>query len=183
MPMIHGYARCSTLDQSVEGQIAALKKAGCTKVWSEKVSGAATRGDRPVFAKLITMLKRGDRLIVVRIDRLARSLRELVNVLHDLDQAGVGFKSLSDPWADTTSPSGKLMLGIVGSLAEYERSLIIARTSEGRERAKARGVVFGRKPKLSDFQRKEAIKRRGNGETLSAIAKTYGVSISLVSRL
>jgi DNA invertase Pin-like site-specific DNA recombinase len=98
--------------------------------------------------------------MVVRIDRLARSLRELVNVLHDLDQAGVGFKSLSDPWAETTSASGKLMLGIIGALAEYERSLIIARTSEGRQRALANGVRFGRPRKLSDYQIAEATKRR-----------------------
>jgi DNA invertase Pin-like site-specific DNA recombinase len=179
----YGYARCSTLDQSVDGQIAALKKAGCVKVWSEKVSGAATRGDRPVFNKLLSSLKRGDHLIVVRIDRLARSLRELVNTLHDLDAAGVGFKSLSDVWADTTSPSGKLMLAIVGALAEYERSLIIARTSEGRERAMQRGVRFGRKPKLNDFQRKEAMRRRAGGEPLKDIANTFGVSTSMISRL
>jgi DNA invertase Pin-like site-specific DNA recombinase len=136
-----------------------------------------------VFTRLLATLKRGDLLIVVRIDRLARSLRELVNVLHDLDQAGVGFRSLSDPWADTTTASGKLMLAIVGALAEYERSLIIARTSEGRARAMQNGVRFGRKPKLSAFQRKEALARRGNGETLAQIAKSYAVSVSMISRL
>ena len=178
-----GYARCSTLDQSVDGQIAQLKAAGCVKVYSEKVSGAAARSARPVFAKMLTTLRRGDLLIVARIDRLARSLRELVNVLHDLDQAGVGFRSIGDPWCDTRSPTGKLMLAVIGGLAEYERSLIVSRTSEGRARAKANGVKFGRPRVLDAYQQQEAIKRRKAGEPLSLIAASYRCSAKTIARL
>jgi DNA invertase Pin-like site-specific DNA recombinase len=138
--MLFGYGRVSTAGQDLAAQIAELKAAGCTKVYSEKVSGA--RGDRAELAKLMKRLQPGDVLVVTRLDRLARSTRDLLNVLDTVKQAGAGFRSLKDSWADTTTPHGQLMLTILGGLAEFGRSLIVARTGEGRERAKARGAML-----------------------------------------
>jgi DNA invertase Pin-like site-specific DNA recombinase len=120
---------------------------------------------------------------VTRLDRLARSTRDLLNILDGIGQAGAGFKSLGDSWADTTTPHGRLMLPVLGGLAEFERELIRARTSEGRARAKARGVQLGRPHSLSPYQRQEAMTRRDAGETLVEIARSYGVSHSTISRL
>jgi DNA invertase Pin-like site-specific DNA recombinase len=120
---------------------------------------------------------------VTRLDRLARSTRDLLNILDAIAKAGATFKSLADSWADTTTPHGRLMLTILGGLAEFERELIRARTGEGRARAKARGVHMGRPPKLSAFQRQEALKRRDAGETLMDIARTYGVSHVTIMRI
>jgi DNA invertase Pin-like site-specific DNA recombinase len=119
----------------------------------------------------------------VRLDRLARSTRDLLNVLHAVAKVGAGFRSLADAWADTTTPHGKLMITILGGLAEFERSLILSRTAEGRTRAKARGVRFGRKLKLTAHQRQEALARRAAGEVLVEIARSYAVSHSTISRL
>jgi DNA invertase Pin-like site-specific DNA recombinase len=176
-----GYARVSTQDQDLSAQLAALRKAGATTIFREKISGV--RADRPQLKKLVAALKRGDLVIVTRLDRLGRSVRELLNLLAEFDQKGVGFRSLADVWCDTTTAHGRLMLTVLGGLAEFERELIRQRTGEGRARALAAGVRFGRKPKLSDFQRKEAMARRGNGETLAQIARSYAVSVSMISRL
>jgi DNA invertase Pin-like site-specific DNA recombinase len=119
-------------------------------------------------------LKSGDVLMVTRLDRLARSTRDLLNILDTVAKAGPGFKSLSDPWCDSTSAHGRLMLTVLGGLAEFERELIKSRTGDGRVRARAAGVRFGRKPKLNDEQRHEARERRRNGETLAAIARLVG---------
>ena len=179
--MIVGYARVSTDGQSLEAQYAALTQAGATQVFAEKVSGAVT--DRKQLAKALAALSAGDVLLVTRLDRLARSTRDLLIVLDAVAKAGAGFRSLSDQWADTTTPHGKLMITILGGLAEFERKLILARTSEGRTRAKARGVRFGRKPTLTPHQRSEALARRAAGEALVDIARTYNVSHSTISRL
>jgi DNA invertase Pin-like site-specific DNA recombinase len=122
-------------------------------------------------------------LLVTRLDRLARSTRDLLNVLDQVAKAGAGFKSLADSWADTTTPHGRLMLTVLGGLAEFERELIKARTDEGRKRAQARGVRFGRKLKLTSHQRQEAIARREAGEALVEIGRSYNVSNSTISRL
>jgi DNA invertase Pin-like site-specific DNA recombinase len=119
-----------------------LHAAGCAKVYAEKVSGAKT--DRPELAKVLRRLEAGDVLMVTRLDRLARSTRDLLNILDAVGKAGAGFKSLSDAWADTMTPHGRLMLTVLGGLAEFERELILARTGDGRARAKAKGVRFGR---------------------------------------
>ena len=140
MPMF-GYARVSTRDQDFNAQVAELMAAGCAKVYREKASGAKT--DRAELAKVMSRMEPGDVLVVCRLDRLARSTRDLLNIIEALTQRGAGFKSLKDTWADTTSPHGRLMLTVLGGLAEFERDLIRARTSEGRERAKARGVKLG----------------------------------------
>jgi DNA invertase Pin-like site-specific DNA recombinase len=176
-----GYARVSTNGQSLTAQVAELKAAGCTEVFQEKVSGAKT--DRKQLARLIARLDEGDVLVVARLDRLARSTRDLLNVISAVIEKKAGFKSLRDTWADTTTPHGRLILTVLGGLAEFERELIISRTSEGRERAKAKGVIMGRKPKLTHHQRQEAITRRESGEALVDIARTYNVSHSTISRL
>ena len=179
--MIIGYARVSTDGQSLESQLASLKAAGAEKVFSEKISGAKT--DRRALASAIKSLGPGDVLLVTRLDRLARSTRDLLNVLDQVAKAGAGFRSLADPMIDTCSAHGKLILAVLAALAEFERSMILARTSEGRTRAKARGVRFGRKPKLSAFQASEALARREAGEALTDIGRSYGVSHSTISRL
>src|SRR5215472_12950423 len=152
-----GYARVSTRDQDLASQVAALQAAGCGNIFKEKASGAKT--DRPELAKAIRRLEAGDMLVVTRLDRLARSTRDLLNILDAVAKAGASFKSLADAWADTTTPHGKLLLTVLGGLAEFERELIRARTDDGRKRAKARGVKFGRPVKLTAHQRQEALKR------------------------
>ncbi len=179
--MIVGYARVSTDGQSLEAQHAALKAAGATQIYSEKVSGAVT--ERKALARAIACLGVGDILLVTRLDRLARSTRDLLNVLAAISDKGAGFKSLADAWADTTTAHGRLIITVLGGLAEFERELIRARTDEGRKRAQARGVRFGRKLKLTSHQRQEALERRARGEALVEIARSYAVSHSTISRL
>src|SRR5829696_6541303 len=178
---IYGYARVSTDGQTLDAQIAQLKAAGAEKVFREKVSGA--RADRPELARLMRALDQRDVVIVTRLDRLARSTRDLLNVLDEMTKKGAGFRSLHDAWADTTMAHGRLMLTVLGGLAEFERDLIRARTGEGRERAKERGVRLGRKPKLTAHQRREALARRDAGEPLAEIARSYDVHHSTISRL
>ena len=138
----YGYARVSTNGQDLGSQEAELMAAGCAKVFKEKVSGAKT--DRPELAKVMRRLEPGDVLVVTRLDRLARSTHDLLNVLATIGERQASFRSLKDTWADTTTPHGRLMLTVLGGLAEFERELIRARTGDGRVRAKARGVRFGR---------------------------------------
>ena len=178
---VFGYARVSTAGQTLASQDAQLHAAGCAKVYAEKVSGAKT--DRPELAKLIRRLEAGDVLVVTRLDRLARSTRDLLNILDAIGKAGAGFKSLSDAWADTTTPHGRLMLTILGGLAEFERELILARTGDGRARAKAKGVRFGRPRKLTPHQRQEALQRLADGETQADVARTYNVDATTIGRL
>lgn len=178
---VFGYARVSTDGQTLAAQDAALRAAGCAKVYAEKASGAKT--DRAELRKVVSRLGEGDVLMVTRLDRLARSTRDLLNILDDIAKREAGFRSLADAWADTTTPHGRLMLTVLGGLAEFERELIKARTSEGRARAKDRGVHMGRPSKLTTYQQNEAIKRREAGEALVDIARSYGVSHTTISRL
>jgi DNA invertase Pin-like site-specific DNA recombinase len=176
----HGYARVSTDGQSLASQDAELRAAGCGKVYAEKISGA--RSDRPELARALKRLNSGDVLIVTRLDRLARSTRDLLNILDDIAKRGAGFKSLHDAWADTTSAHGRLMVTILAGLAEFERELILARTSDGRTRAKARGIRFGRPAALTAHQRQEALQRLANGEAQADVARTFNVSQATISR-
>jgi DNA invertase Pin-like site-specific DNA recombinase len=176
-----GYARVSTAVQDLSTQLDALKAAGAATVYREKISGA--RADRPQLAKMMAALRAGDIVVVTKLDRLGRSTRELLNLIHNIGEAGAAFRSLGDPLWDTSSSQGRLLATTLAGIADFERDLIRERTIAGRERAMAAGIKFGRKPKLSDYQRKEAIKRRGNGETLKAIADSYDVSIAMISRL
>jgi DNA invertase Pin-like site-specific DNA recombinase len=178
---VYGYARVSTADQCLDSQIAELKAAGATKIFQEKISGK--HRDRPQFERALKALGAGDVLIVTRLDRLARSSRDLLNVIHQIGEAGATFKSIRDAWADTTNAHGRLILTVLSGLAEFERELIVQRTGDGRERALKNGVVFGRKPKMTHHQRQEAIARRNAGETIVSIAKTFNVHHSVISRL
>jgi DNA invertase Pin-like site-specific DNA recombinase len=178
---IYGYARVSTNGQDLTSQEHELMAAGCAKVFKEKVSGAKT--DRAELAKVIRRLEPDDVLLVTRLDRLARSTRDLLNVLATLAERQAGFRSLKDIWADTTTPHGRLMLTVLGGLAEFERELIRARTGDGRARAKARGIKFGRPAALTPHQRTEALQRLANGEVQADLARTYGVSQATISRL
>jgi DNA invertase Pin-like site-specific DNA recombinase len=180
--MIYGYARVSTDGQSVDAQVKQLREAGAEKVFRETASGA--RSDRAGLARALDHLGKGDVLMVTRLDRLARSTRDLLNTVEDIAAKKAGFKSLGDTWADTTTAHGRLMLTVLGGLAEFERALISVRTGEGRKRAKERGVKMGRKPKLIPHQQREAIRRRDTkGEPVREIARTYNVSHSTISRL
>jgi DNA invertase Pin-like site-specific DNA recombinase len=176
-----GYARVRTDGQPLDAQQASLTQAGCERVFAEKISGAVT--DRPALMRAMAALGPGDTLIVTRLNGLARSTRDLLNILDTIGKRQACFKSLADPWADTTTDLGKLIATVLGGIAEFERSLIRARTADGRVRAKARGVRFGRKLKLSKFQIDDARHRREAGERLRDIARSYGVSHSLISRL
>jgi DNA invertase Pin-like site-specific DNA recombinase len=178
---ILGYARVSTDGQSLEAQLWELKAAGAETIFREKVSGAAA--SRVQLERALASLEKGDVLLVTRLDRLARSTRNLLNTLASVAEKGAGFRSLRDSWADTTSSHGRLMLTVLAGLAEFERELIRTRTGEGRERAIARGVRMGRKPKLTPHQRDEALHRRSAGEPLVNIARSYAVSHSTISRL
>jgi len=178
---IVGYARVSTQDQRLTGQLEALKTAGAEIVYREKVSGV--RADRPQLVKMMASLKAGDTVIVTKIDRLGRSTRELLELIEHIGAAGATFRSLGDPLFDTSSSQGRLMATLLAAIAAFERDLIAERTGEGRKRAMANGIKFGRPLKLSEYQRKEALKRRKAGETLASIAKSYAVDISMISRL
>jgi DNA invertase Pin-like site-specific DNA recombinase len=159
-----------------------LTKAGCKKVFREVASGART--DREQLRRLLDSLSPGDVLTVTRLDRLARSTRDLLNTLAVIATKKAGFRSLGDTWANTTTAHGRLMLTVLACLAEFERELIRTRTAEGRARAKARGVKLGRKPKLTPHQQREAARRRSRGdETLAEIGRSYNVSGWTISRL
>ena len=178
---VYGYARVSTTGQDLSTQEVGLMAAGCSTVFKEKVSGAKT--DRAELAKAICKLQPGDVLVVTRLDRLARSTRDLLNVLATVSEREAGFRSLKDTWADTTTPHGRLMLTVLGGLAEFERELIRARTGEGRKRAKASGVKFGRPVALTQNQRQEAIQRLADGNAQADVARTFNVSQATISRL
>jgi DNA invertase Pin-like site-specific DNA recombinase len=179
--MIIGYARVSTDGQTLDAQQASLKANGAERIFAEKISGAVT--DRKQLTKALQALGSGDVLLVTRLDRLARSTRDLLNILDTISKSGAKFRSLADSWADTSTMHGELMITILAGLATFERHLIRARTDEGRKRAQARGVRFGRPLKLTRYQIEEALARRQAGEALVEIGRSYNVSHSTISRL
>lgn len=179
--MIYGYARVSTDGQTLDAQRAALTAAGVEKVFAETASGA--KADRAQLVRLMKVVGAGDTVLVTRLDRLARSSRDLLNILGTLGERGVAFRSLADVWADTTTPHGRLMLTVLGGLAEFERELIKSRTAEGRKRALERGVRSGPKHKLTPFQQQEARDRKVAGESVREVARSYNVSAATISRL
>jgi DNA invertase Pin-like site-specific DNA recombinase len=178
---LYGYARVSTNGQTLDAQVAQLGAAGCARVFQEKVSGA--KSNRAELRKLLRVVREGDIVLVTRLDRLARSTRDLLNTLALVSEKRAGFRSLGDVWADTTTPHGRLMLTVLGGLAEFERELIRARTAEGRARAVAMGVRLGRPPKLTPDERKEACLRKLGGEDIASIARYFQVSDSTISRI
>jgi DNA invertase Pin-like site-specific DNA recombinase len=179
--MIVGYARVSTTGQSLDAQTEALTKAGAVRLYAEKESGA--RSDRPQLKRCMSILEAGDTLLITKLDRLARSTKDLLTILEELKGRKVGLKSLCDSWLDTTGHMGQFIVTMLAAVAELERHTILERTNSGRLRAQAKGIKFGPKFKLTDHQRQEALKRRANGETLTDIAKTYNVSYMTIARL
>ncbi len=169
-----GYARVSTIEQSLDLQMSALRAAGCIDVLTDEgYSGADFT--RPGLTRLLRKLRRGDTIVVWRLDRLGRSLFELLKLIRDLNERGVEFRSLSES-LDTGTPAGRLLLHVLASMAEFERSLISERTRAGMAAARARGSRLGRRPAMTDDQRRDARQALANGSaTAEAIAKQHGI--------
>ena len=176
-----GYARVSTQDQNLDVQMQRLTEAGCEKFFREKVSGVSK--SRPEFQRMIDQLRPGDVVVVWKLDRLARSTRELLNTMETIRDAGAGFQSLSEPWANTTTHVGKLIMTVFAGIAEFERDLIRERTSAGRAAAKQRGVHLGRRRKLSSEQAKLAVRLLQEGKAASEVAETFGIHRATIYRL
>lgn len=179
--MIYGYARVSTDAQDLSNQVAQLKAAGCEHIHKEKVTG--THADRPELRKLVKRLTHGDVVIIPAVDRLSRDTTDLLVITRDIQNAGAGLRSLAEPVVDTTSDFAELVLAMLGVAAKLERRRILERTAHGRADAKAKGVKFGRKPKLTAHQAREARERIAAGETQRSIARSYNVSQATISRL
>jgi DNA invertase Pin-like site-specific DNA recombinase len=179
--MKYGYARVSSDTQDYQAQVDALKAAGCKRIYSEKASGKSTNG-RPELGKMLKALDAGDVVTVTKLDRIARSSRDLHNILGDLKDREVGFVSLGDSWCDTTSDVGRLVLAIMAGIAEFERSLIRQRCQAGIDRAKAKGVKFGRPVTLDASKRRKIAERYAKGETMRALALDYDVGEATIWR-
>jgi len=180
--MIYGYARVSTVAQDLANQLAQLKAAGCARIFREKITGA--NAERPQLKRLLAAVTHGDLVITPAADRLSRDVTDLLVIARELEKAGAGLRSIAEPLIDTTSDFKEVILAILGVAAKLERRRIKERTERGRADAKAKGVRFGRKPKLTSHQKAEAIKRRDKDkETLRSIARRYNVSAATIQRL
>ncbi|NMY49282.1 recombinase family protein [Pseudomonas sp. WS 5027] len=176
-----GYARVSTDDQDLTLQRDHLRAAGCNKLFAEKVSGA--RRVRPELDRMLDHLRPGDVVTVTRLDRLARSTRDLLDIAERIRNCGAGLRSLAEPWVDTTSPAGRMVMTVFAGIAEFERSLILERTRTGREAAKARGVQFGPRPALTKAQIDHARRLIDQDDfTVKAAAELLGVHRSTLYR-
>ena len=177
----YGYGRVSSQTQDHASQVEALKAAGCTKIFAEKGSGKSTNG-RPELAKLLKTVKPDDTVVVVKLDRIARSSRDLHNILGQLKDLGAGFVSLGEGWCDTTTSVGRLVISIMAGIAEFERELIRKRCQDGIDRAKAKGTKFGRPLALDAGERKKLAERYAKGETMAALATEYEVGTATIWR-
>ena len=177
--MLIGYARVSTQDQNLELQLDALTKAGCQKVFEDTISG--TRADRPGLGKALEMLREGDTLVVWKLDRLGRSVKQLVELVSALHKQNVQFKSLTDS-IDTGTPSGRFFFHVMASLAEMERDLIVERTRAGLDVARQLGRKGGRKPKMTDSKIESAKKLLASGVPPKDVAKNLGVPVPTRNR-
>jgi DNA invertase Pin-like site-specific DNA recombinase len=175
-----GYARVSTEDQNLEIQRGRLSEAGCEMMFEEKISGAA-RG-RPELEKLMGHLRKDDVLVIARLDRLARSTIDLLHIAERIKEKQAGLQSLDEPWADTTSPSGVMIMTVFAGIAQFERSLILRRTDEGRKAAMSRGVAFGRPKKMRPDQAELARQLVLEGKSISAVARTFNVHPATIYR-
>jgi DNA invertase Pin-like site-specific DNA recombinase len=179
--MLIGYARVSTQDQEAAAQIAALKTAGCERVFQEKASGG--RWDRPELHRLLGQLRQGDVLVVWKLDRLSRALKDVLALMEKVTQAGAGFRSLTEA-IDTTSPGGRMMMQIVGTFAEFERAMLRERTRNGLDAARQQGRIGGRRPKLKTHQQQEIVQLVNSGrKTAADAARLFNVHPATVSRL
>jgi DNA invertase Pin-like site-specific DNA recombinase len=173
--LLIGYARVSTVDQNLDLQRDALERAGCGQVYEDKASGRVKAG-RPELANALRALRAGDTLVVWRLDRLGRSLADLVQIIHELGEKGIGFKSLTEQ-IDTTTAQGRMFLGVFATIAQYQRDVIHENTMAGLAAARARGRKGGRKPVLDDQAMMEIETLLKNPDmTVEAVAKRYGVS-------
>lgn len=179
-PRTLGYARVSTVGQTLAAQLDQLRAAGCRPIFQEKVSGA--KADRKQLVAMLRGLQAGDVVTVTAIDRLARSVFDLFAIVKRIEEAGAVFRSLREPWADTATATGRLMVAVMGGMADVEREIIYTRTQEGRARAKAAGVKLGRRPKLTPEQRRQVVAGLHNGEPKADLARTYGVSWTTIQR-
>jgi DNA invertase Pin-like site-specific DNA recombinase len=179
--MIYGYARVSTGAQDLSNQVAQLKAAHCDEIYREKMTG--THAERPQLKKLMAVLVAGDAVIIPAVDHLSRDTTDLLVIARDMQRAGAGLRSLAEPVVDTTSDFAELVLAMLGVAAKLERRRIMERTARGRADAKANGVKFGRKPKLTPHQQREARQRIEGGETQRSVARSYNVSQTTISRL
>lgn len=179
--MLIGYARVSTQDQDTAAQIAALKKAGCERIFQEKASGG--RWDRPELHRLMGQLRKEDVLVVWKLDRLSRSLKDVLSLMEKIDHAGAGFRSLTEV-IDTTTPAGRMMMQIVGTFAEFERAMLRERTHSGLDAARKQGRIGGRRPKLKQHQQEEIVHLVTSGQKTAAdAARLFNVHPATVSRL
>ncbi len=179
--MLLGYARVSTQDQDATAQIAALRAAGCELIFQEKASGG--RWDRPELHRLLGQLRKEDVLVVWKLDRLSRSLKDVLSLMEKIAQAGAGFRSLTEA-IDTTSPAGRMMMQIVGTFAEFERAMLRERTQSGLDVARKQGRVGGRRPKLKANQQQEIVNLVSSGKKSAAdAARLFNVHPATVSRL
>jgi DNA invertase Pin-like site-specific DNA recombinase len=179
--MLIGYARVSTTDQDTAVQVGALKAAGCERIYREKASGG--RWDRPELQRLLDQLRKGDVLVVWKLDRLSRSLRDVLTIIDRLAEAKAGFRSLTEA-IDTTTPAGRMMMQMVGAFAEFERAMLRERTKAGLESARREGRIGGRRPKLSRQQRSEITRMVTRGDKTAAdAARLFSVHPATVSRL
>lgn len=174
-----GYARVSTQDQNLDLQTEALTKAGCKRIFNDKISGS--RAERPGLTKALEMLREGDTLIVWKLDRLGRSVKNLVDLVGELHKQGIQFKSLTDA-IDTGTPSGRFFFHVMASLAEMERELIVERTRAGLDVARQLGRKGGRKPKMTDSKIESAKKLLASGVPPKDVAKNLGVSVPTLYR-
>lgn len=177
-----GYARVSTESQDLGCQIDRLAKAGCVEIFQEKRSGK-NRDGRPELASLLSRLQPGDVMLATATDRVARDPLDLVNILRAVKDAGAGLRLLDEPFIDTTSEMADLIAFLVGWAARWQRKRILENTAQGREAARKRGVKFGRKPKLSDYDKQKIAERRRTGEPCAVIASAFGVSESTIHRV
>jgi DNA invertase Pin-like site-specific DNA recombinase len=175
-----GYARVSTDDQTLDRQRERLREEGCERLFEEKISGA--RRDRPELARLLDQLRPGDVVVVTRLDRLARSTGNLLEIAEAIRVKDAGLLSLAEPWVDTTSPAGRMVLTVFAGIAEFERELIRQRTDEGRQAAKKRGVTFGRPPKLRPDQQELVSRLLQEGRSVSEVARTFNVHPATIYR-
>jgi DNA invertase Pin-like site-specific DNA recombinase len=176
-----GYARVSTDDQDTAAQVAALKAAGCERIYREKASGG--RWDRPELHRLLDQLRKGDVLVVWKLDRLSRSLRDVLTLMERLGETGAGFRSLTEA-IDTTTPAGRMMMQMVGAFAEFERAMLRERTKVGLDAARQDGRIGGRRPKLSSQQQAEIKKMVSKGrKTAADAARLFKIHPATVSRL
>jgi DNA invertase Pin-like site-specific DNA recombinase len=176
-----GYARVSTEDQRLTLQLEALKKAGCIRIFREKVSGAYC--DRPELARMLDQLREGDVVTVWKLDRLARSTRNLLEIVESIRNASARFQSISEPWADTTTHAGKMIMTIFAGIAEFERDLIRERTGAGRADARKRGVRFGRPKKMNADQQKLALRLLKEGKSVREVARTFSIHPATLYRI